>query len=60
MVEVVYKYYLSYIDAFLQKVASIQQYILGAPFYKYFKALSDNQATSLNPLILSYFPQEPL
>ena len=60
MVKVLYTYLFSFIDVFLQKVASTQQYILGAPFYKYFKALSDNQVTSLNPLILSYFPQEPL
>lgn len=48
------------VDAYLQKVASIQQYIVSAPFYHFFNALSNDQATTLQPKTLSYFPNEPL
>lgn len=48
------------VDEYLQRVSSIQQYILGAPFYQYFSALADNKSGSLQPLILTYFPKEPL
>ena len=44
---------------FIKKIAAIQQYILGAPFYHYFTALSENN-TSLKPKILSYFDKETL
>lgn len=41
-------------------MASIHEYILAAPFYKYLKALQDGSLSSLYPKILSFYLHEPM
>ncbi|CBK24533.2 uncharacterized protein [Blastocystis hominis] len=47
-------------DSYLKKVASVHEYILAAPFYKYLKALQDGSLSSLYPKILSFYLHEPI
>lgn len=48
------------LDSYLKKVASVHEYILAAPFYKYLKALQDGSLSSLYPKILSFYLHEPM
>ena len=45
---------------YLRNVASIQQYILGAPFHKYFKALQEEKLAGLPTKILHFSPNESM
>lgn len=47
-------------DAYLKKVASVHEYILAAPFYKYLKTLQEGNLSSLYPKIMSFYPHEPM
>ena len=47
-------------DAYLRKVASLQQYILGAPFHKYFQALLSGSLAGLQPKIMHFFSNESM
>ena len=47
-------------DAYLRKVASLQQYIFGAPFHKYFQALLSGNLAGLQPKIMHFFSNESM
>ncbi|KAK8811874.1 ARP2/3 complex 34 kDa subunit [Blastocystis sp. ATCC 50177/Nand II] len=47
-------------EDYLRNVASIQQYILGAPFHKYFKALQEEKLAGLPTKILHFSPNESI
>lgn len=47
-------------DAYLRKVASLQQYILGAPFHKYFQAPLSGSLAGLQPKIMHFFSNESM
>lgn len=47
-------------EEYLRSVASIQQYILGAPFHKYFKALQEEKLAGLPTKILHFSPNESM
>ena len=47
-------------EAYLRDVASIQQYILGAPFHMYFKALQEEKLAGLPTKVLHFSPNESM